>query len=84
MLIRRVETGTPTPDMIHATNHKRRVRAIADVSWESTDGGDIDNIFVTGLNITTQQPDARRVVSDGPDTENILLDGKPLPSIPSP
>ena len=203
VLIRRVETGGPTPDMIPATNHKRRARAIAGVSWESTDGGDIENILVsdahvvrtdaplfavaghrgrvaagmpfpgvgkvrnllferitgednggegsafvglpgapienvgvndykvtvagggtagqaaaqlkekptaypqadmfrapypaygfyvwhaknvsfTGLRMTTQKPDARPVVSAGPDTEIVLLDGKPLSPNPSP
>ncbi len=40
------------------------------------------NVSFTGLHITTQRPDARPEVSAGPDTENVLLDGKPLPSNP--
>ncbi len=51
VLIRHVETGGPTPNMIPATNHKRRTRAIAGVSWESTDGGDIENILVTDAHV---------------------------------
>ena len=51
VLIRNVETGGPTPDMIPATNQKKRVRAIAGVSWETTDGGDIENILVTNAHI---------------------------------
>ena len=51
VLIRAVETGGPTPDMIPATNHKNRVHAYAGVSWESTDGGDIENILVTNTHI---------------------------------
>ncbi len=51
VLIRHVEMGGPTPDMVPATNHKGRVRAIAGVSWESADGGDIENILVTGAHI---------------------------------
>ena len=51
VLIRNVETGGPAPGTIPATNHKRRVRAIAGVSWESTDGGDIENILVTNAHV---------------------------------
>ncbi len=51
VLIRNVETGGPTPDMIPATNQKKRSRAIAGVSWETTDGGDIENILVTNAHI---------------------------------
>ena len=38
-----------------------------------------NNVSFTGLNITTLKPDARPEVSTGPDTENVLLDGKPVP-----
>ena len=51
VLIRHVESGGPTPDMVPATNHKGRVRTIAGVSWESTDGGDIENILVSDVHI---------------------------------
>ena len=45
VLIRNVEAGGPAPGMVPATNQKHRVRAIAGASWETTDGGDIENIL---------------------------------------
>ncbi len=51
VLIRNVEAGGPTADMIPAVNKKGRVRAIAGASWETTDGGDIENILVTNAHI---------------------------------
>ena len=51
VLIRNVEAGGPAPGMVPATNQKRRVRAIAGASWETTDGGDIENILLTNAHI---------------------------------
>ena len=75
VLIRRVETGGPTPEMIPVTNHKKRVRAIAGVSWESTDGGDIENILVT---------DAHVVRADAPLFAVAGHRGKVASGMPSP
>ncbi len=51
VLIRNVEAGGPTPDILPATNKKGRTRAIAGASWETTDGGDIENILLTNARI---------------------------------
>ncbi len=36
---------------VPATNQKRRVRAIVGASWETPDGGDIENILLTNAHI---------------------------------
>ncbi len=51
VVIRNVESGGPAPSMIPPENRKHNVHSYAGVSWESSDGGDIDNILVTNIHI---------------------------------
>ena len=65
-------TAYPQADMFHA-----KYPAYGFYVWHAK------NVSLTGLNITTQKFDARPKVSSGPDTENVSLDGNPLPSSPA-
>jgi polygalacturonase len=40
------------------------------------------NIFLFNIAVTPQKPDARPLASAGPDVENVLLDGNPIPQAP--
>ena len=74
VVIRHVEAGGPAPDM-EVLTEQRRHRAISGVSWESTDGGSVENVLVA---------DARIVRTEAPVFLYVGSRGRVMPGQPKP